>query len=415
MQLETVQQAMPRAGEMNIDGVFRADMAPLAEAFAENFAWKNELGASLFVSIAGEVVADLWGGRTAPNGPAWKKDTICVVFSCTKTATALCLHLLAARGAVDLDAPVARYWPEFAANGKDGISLRMLLDHSAGLPAIRTPLKADCLIDWDYMVHHLEHEKPFWEPGERVGYHALTFGFLVGEVVRRVTGMSLGQFFREEIAAPLDLDFAIGLPEADEPRVASIDTYRPGSDVRETPFTGAARTRGSIANLFLFNSGDWAYRGVNTRAGRVAEIGAANGVGNARSLGRMFAALGEGGYKLGLDEATVRSFAQASSATHLDATFQAPSRFGPGFMLNMRPRQSGEGTESLVMGERAFGHVGMGGSLAFADPDLKLGFSYVMNRHGEGLLLNGRGQSLVDALYLALGYRDRQAGFWARG
>ena len=411
----TIDSSFPRAAPAGVQGEYQENMVPLVEAFVDNFAKHNELGASLYVSIEGKTVVDLWGGKTSANGAQWGRDTICVIFSCTKAATALCLHVLAARGLVDLDASVARYWPEFAASGKQGITLRMLLDHTAGLPTIREPLKVDCLTDWDYMVAHLEAEAPFWEPGSRTGYHALTFGFLVGEVVRRVSGKSLGQFFQEEIAIPLGLDFAIGLPEQDEPRVAEIEPFRAPKGTPETAFVAAAKERGTIANLFLFNSGDWAYRGVNTRAGRAAEIGAANGVSNARGLGKMFAALAEGGAQLGLSRAQVDAFAQASSATHLDATLLAPTRFGPGFMSNMRARPTGDESESLTFGERAFGHVGMGGSLGFADPDLKMGVSYVMNRHGGGMLLNTRGQSLVDTLYQTLGYSDKSAGYWARG
>ncbi|MDO9527132.1 MAG: serine hydrolase domain-containing protein, partial [Gemmobacter sp.] len=249
MSLEAVETSMPQAHAAGVAGHFRADMTPLVQAFSDNFTKRTELGASLFVSIEGKVIADLWGGQTAKDGPQWGRDTICVIFSCTKTATALCLHLLAARGEVDLDAPVARYWPEFAAAGKQDVTLRMALDHSAGLPAIRAPLKSDCLTDWDYMVHHLEQEAPFWAPGSRVGYHALTFGFLVGEVVRRVSGRSLGQFFREEVATPLGIDFAIGLPEADEPRVAPIEPFRAAKDAPDTRFVTAAKERGSVANL----------------------------------------------------------------------------------------------------------------------------------------------------------------------
>lgn len=414
MSFSRLQTLVANSPMAKVEGVLRADFAEVATVFTENFASRNELGASLFISLDGEVVVDIWGGQVAHGGPKWDRDTICVVFSCTKAATALCLHLLAARKAVNLDAPVHYYWPEFAQNGKSDITLRMLLDHSAGLPAIRKPLKADCLTDWNYMITHLEEEEPFWEPGSRVGYHAITFGFLVGEIVRRVSGYSLGRFFREQIAEPLEIDFAIGLPEKDEPRVAPIVSFRPSPEAQSSPFLRAAKERGSIPNLFVFNSGDWSYKGVNTRAGREAEIGAAGGVTNARGLGSMFAALAEGGNRIDLTIDQISSFTQASSATHRDATFIAPSRFGPGFMLNMRKRPSPDGFESLIMGERAFGHVGMGGSLGFADPDLKLGFGYVMNRHGGGLLLNDRGQSLVDATYRCLGYRNDQMGFWSQ-
>ncbi|EAQ04683.1 Beta-lactamase [Pseudooceanicola batsensis HTCC2597] len=413
MDMLPVTEALTQPLSAAITGEVHLDYTCIAHAFAANFAERGELGASLCVTVGGRRVVDLWGGVTEPDGPAWQRDTVGVVFSCTKAATALCLHVLAACGEIELDAPVARYWPEFAGQGKDAITLRMLLDHSAGLPALRAPLKPDCLQDWDYMVSHLEAETAFWAPGSQVGYHAVTFGFLVGEVVRRVSGRSLGAFFRDEIARPLGLDFAIGLPEEDEPRVAPVVPYRPSREEQGMPFLRAAMEEGTIPNLFVFNSGDWAVKGVNTRAGRATEIGAANGVTNARGLAGLFAALAAGGEALGLDPVTVESFAQANSATHHDATLQAPTRFGPGFMLAMGRRPTPVGEEGLVIGPRAFGHVGMGGSVGFADPDRGLAFGYTMNRLGGGLLLNERGQSLIDATYGCLGATEDRHGFWS--
>ena len=279
---------------------------------------------------------------------------------------------------------------------------------------MRAEAPTDALTHPDWMVRELERQLPFWAPGTAVGYHALTYGFLAGEIVRRVTGRSLGQVFRERIALPLELDFHIGLPAAEEGRVAPIDIWRPGPGAKPTNFMLAAKEPGSISNLFVFNSGDWAGRGVNTRAGRAAEIGAANGVGNARALARMFSALATGGQALGFSADDVAGFSLASSATHRDATLQLPTRFGPGFMLGMDNRHKARGGESLIFGRNAFGHVGAGGSVGFADPEARLGFGYTMNRQGAGLLLNPRGQRLIDATYRALGYRTSSPGFWAR-
>jgi CubicO group peptidase (beta-lactamase class C family) len=386
-------------GEPRIEGHVAPGFERVKEAFAANFAERGEVGASVCVRLHGETVVDLWGGLADPEtGRAWERDTICVVFSCTKAATALCAHLLADQGALDLDAPAAELWPEFAEAGKGGATTRMMLDHTLGLPALREPLKTDCLLDWPYMTGRLSAEAPFWRPGERTGYHALTYGFTVGEMVRRAAGRSLGAVFRDEIAKPLDLDFHIGLPEAEEPRVAPMIIWRPGPDDPETEFMRDARTPGTIPNLFVFNHGDWAAKGVNTRPGRAAEIGAAGGVGNARSLAGLFAPLSVGEL---LPRRSIERFAQATSATHLDATLRVPTRFGPGFMLRMDNRA--RGLDSLLIGPRAFGHVGAGGSVGFADPDRGLAFGYAMNRMGAGLLLNPRGQSLVDAAYAALG------------
>lgn len=396
-------------------GACRPEFAAVVDAFHQNFAAHGEIGAALTVAVDGDVVVDLHGGLTAPAaGLPWAAETLVVVYSCTKAATALAAHVLADRGALDLDAPVAEVWPAFAAEGKVAVTTRMLLDHTAGLPAIRQPLKADCLLDWDYMTTLLAAEAPFWAPGTRQGYHALTYGFLVGEVVRRISGRSLGRYVREEIAGPLGIDFWIGLPEAEEPRVAPIIHYRPDPADPPSAFAEAAKTRGSIANLFVFNHGDWAVRGVNTRAGRAAEIGAAGGVANARGLAGLYAALlsAEAAAPLGLSADTLAGFAQSSAVTHMDATLCQPMRFGPGFMLSMdNRRRSGD---SVILGRSAFGHVGAGGSLGFADPEAGVAFGYVMNRQGPGILLNPRGQLLVDAVYKALGYRSDAPGFWNR-
>lgn len=387
--------------------------APVAEAFARNFHDLGELGASVALVVDGRLVVDLWGGLTAPDGAPWQRDTVHVVFSCTKAATALSIHLLAARGALDLDAPLPAIWPELRA-AQAGGTVRMMLDHTIGLPALRDSVKPDCMIDTPYMVARLEAEAPFWTPGTRQGYHALTYGFLLAEVVRRVTGQSLGAFFAENIAAPLGLDFHIGLPAAIEPRVAPVVLHRPAKGAPDSPFMAAAKTPGTVTNLFVFNSGDWPSRGVNTPEGRAAEIGAASGVGNARSLAQMFAALVEGGERLGLTPDQIAGFATCSAATHCDETLRAPTRFGPGFMLAMNNRHPNRGGDGLIIGAQAFGHVGMGGSLGFADPAAGLAFGYTMNRLGAGLLLNDRGQSLVDAAYRCLGYRTTAPGHWAR-
>lgn len=383
--------------------------------FRRNFEALGELGAAVSVSVDGETVVDLAGGVADPaTGRAWTPETLVVVFSCTKAATALTAHLLADRGLLDLDAPIAAVWPEFAAAGKQAATVRMALDHTLGLPALRAPLKVDCLLDPAYMAGMLAAEAPFWEPGARSGYHALTYGFILGEIVRRVAGRSLGRVFDAEIARPLGLDFWIGLPEREEPRVAPVGLFRPDPAAPPTPFAAAAKTRGTIANLFVFNHGDWMTRGVNSRAGRAAEIGAAGGVGNARALAGLFQALSSPAASgpLGFSADALAGFSQAAAATHLDATLLQPMRFGPGFMLSIDNRRRPGGGDSVILGPRAFGHVGAGGSLGFADPDAGLAFGYAMNRQGPGLLLNDRGQGLVDAVYRALGRTSDRSGCW---
>ncbi len=275
-----------------VEGHVSSGFEAVADTFVRNFAEHGEVGASLCVQRDGETVVNLWGGSADPEaGRTWEADTVVTVFSCTKAATAFCAHLLAERSQLDLDAPVTGLWPEYAAAGKERTTTRMMLDHTSALPACREPLKPDCLLDWDYMCGKLAAEAPFWQPGTRSSYHAVTFGYLVGEMVRRASGKSLGQYFAEEIAGPLGIDYWIGLPEEFEPRVAPVILYRPGRDEPRTPFMAEAVKRGTPSNLFIFNHGDWMAGGVNTREGRAAEIGAAGGVTNGRGLAGLFAAM----------------------------------------------------------------------------------------------------------------------------
>jgi CubicO group peptidase (beta-lactamase class C family) len=404
------------------DGICKPGFERVAEAFQENFDAKGEVGASVCLTVGGETVVDLWGGTAdQKTGVPWTKDTVSIVFSCTKGATALCAHVLASRGKLDLDAPVAELWPEFAQNGKERATTRMMLDHSVGLPALRAKVKDSGPYEWDYMTGLLAEEAPFWEPGTRNGYHGFTFGWTVGEMVRRAAGVSLGTFFQDEIAKPLGLDFWIGLPEAIEPRVAPIIPFIYKPEQARTPFMiDLATKKESPAALFFFNVGAWRTGGANTRAGRAAEIGAANGVTNARGLAGMYAPLAQGGAKL-VDGKTLARMGEVSMATHDDATLRIPTRFALGFMKSMDNRKRSVGAklfgpdvDSVIMGSAAFGHVGAGGSLGFADPIAGLSFGYTMNRMGPGLLMNERGQALVDAAYLSLGYTNKDGGVWVR-
>ena len=278
-------------------GTCRPGFERVAEAFEKNLTEKGEIGASVCLTVGGETVVDLWGGvADAKTKAAWTRDTVSIVFSCTKGATALCAHVLASRGALDLDAPVAELWPEFAQHGKEHVTTRMMLDHSSAVPAVRAKVKDDGPYDWAYMTERLAAEVPFWEPGTRNGYHGFTFGWTVGEMVRRASGKSLGTFFREEIAGPLGLDFWIGLPEEIEPRVAPIVAHVYKAADAVTPFMrDLATNKESVAALFYFNNGAWRSGGANTRAGHAAEIGAANGHSNARALARIQSVIACGG------------------------------------------------------------------------------------------------------------------------
>lgn len=387
-----------------VQGYCHEAFEPVRQAFQQNFLEGKETGASLAIEIDGHRVVDLWGGYTdATAASAWGKDTLSIVFSNTKPATALCAHRLVQDGMLDLDRPLSHYWPAFSDSQRRQITPRMLLDHSAGLPALREKLPYDAAFDWDYMVGRLERETPFWEPGTRVGYHGLTFGWLVGELVRRVSGQDLGSYFRQHIAAPLGLDFWIGLPEAEEHRVAAIIPPPPAESPRNAFEAEIASNRDSIAAQYYANTGGWRPAGFNSRAGHAAQLGAANGITNARSLARLYGTLAMGGRRddtLVLRPDLLASATRISSATHKDACLCVPTRFAAGFMREMDNRAAG--ADSACIGRDAYGHVGAGGSVAFASPSRRLGFAYTMNRMGAGVLLNDRADKLIAATYQAL-------------
>jgi CubicO group peptidase (beta-lactamase class C family) len=337
-----------------------------------------------------------------------------VVFSCTKGASAFCAHMAVDRGLLDLDAKVATLWPEFARNGKEDALVSMMLDHSVGVPALREELKQGAFYDYEYMVERLASEAPFWKPGTRNGYHGVTSAWTVGEMVRRSTKRRMGVFLAEEIVRPLGIAFWMGLPEEFESRVAPVIPYPP--DER------AATSRIALAMMadpmgptgrFMLNMGAF---NPNAREARAAEIGSATGVSNGRGLAGLYAPLANGGSLNGkrfVGADTLTRMSRATVATHEDATLMIPTRFSLGFMKSMDNRKL-ENAEncSAILSEAAFGHVGAGGSLGFADPEPRMSFGYAMNRMGLGILLNDRGQSLVDAAYRALGYRSDKGGVW---
>lgn len=399
---------------MTISGKCDPKFQQVAAEFERNFLERGEVGASVSITIEGETVVDLWGGTAnIQSQTKWEEDTVSIVWSCTKGATALCSHILSSRGELDIDAPVIKYWPEFGKAGKEKITVKMLLNHQAGLSAIRKPLPEGAYRDWDLMIRSLEEEIPFWEPGTRNGYHALTFGWLVGEVVRRVSGKSLGQFFQEEVARPLGIDFWIGLPEEIEPRVAKMIMAEPQMD---SPFYKAILEPNTVQS-FIFNTGGLMEE-FDSRSGHAAEIGASGGITNARSLARMYAPLACGGV-LGdiqlVNEETIHRMSSVSSATGQDANLLLPTRFSLGFMKSIDNRKQPQGyQDSIILSEDAFGHAGNGGSIGFASPNEKMSFAYTMNKMGQGIAVNDRGQSLIDAAYKSLGYESDTSGTWMR-
>jgi CubicO group peptidase (beta-lactamase class C family) len=399
---------------MDVHGDHDPRFRAVRDEFERNFRERGEVGASVCVRLDGRPVVDLWGGLAERrSGQPWQRDTIGVIWSCTKGAVALCAAMLVSRGLLDLDVPIAHYWPEFAAAGKEGITMRLVLSHQAGLPAVRTPLAPGVLYDWETFVKTLSAELLFWEPGTRQGYHAFTFGHLVGEVVRRVSGRPLADFFRDEVSGPLGIDFHLGLPEADEARVAPTirpDTVPPG----EVPWRFLTRLNEdpvSVQALIARNTslGPGAH---DSRQAHAAVLPSAGGISNARGLAGLYAALAEGGAGL-VDADTLRLMGTVQSASAVDAVLLVGLRFGLGFMKSSDNRKGPLGArDSLILSETAFGHAGMGGSLGFADPAARLAFGYTMNRQGRGVLLNERGQALVDAVYTALGCRSNRLGVW---
>jgi CubicO group peptidase (beta-lactamase class C family) len=407
---------MAQVSPTTVQGTCDPRFELVRKEFERNFAERGETGASVSITLDGSTVVDLWGGVADPaSGRRWERDTTVVVWSCSKGATAVCAHILVSRGELDLDAPVVRYWPEFAQNGKDAIPVRMLLNHQAGLAAVRQPLPPGAFYDWELMTAALAAETPFWAPGTRHGYHGLTFGYLVGEVVRRVSGRSLGRFFRDEVAGPLGLDFHFGLSESEERRVAPVVPAPPPDPGNLTPMEQRAfADPTSPTFLMLANSGGYMQPGeCDTRAAHAAEIPSAGGISNGRGLAGLYAPLANGGGSL-VDEGSVRRMAAVASASGEDATLLLPTRFSLGFVKAVDNRRHAAGAgNSVILSEEAFGHSGLGGSIGFADPAARLSFGYAMNRHGSGAGLNERGQRLVDAAYLSVGRTTDASGTWA--
>ena len=361
-----------------IHGTVAPGFERVRDAFAANFERHGEVGAAFSLYHRGVKVVDLWGGvADEQSGRPWAEDSIVLVFSSTKGATAICAHLLAQRGELDLDAPVARYWPEFAAAGKADIPVRWLLSHQVGLPVFDDPITAEQFLAWEPPVKALQAQRPMWAPGTTHGYHSGTYGWLVGEVVRRISGKSVGTFFADEVAKPLGLDFWIGLPEREEHRVVPVINI----DLQDSGVDGQVQTERRRALLEASRNPDSLLArpttttplDPNSRAFRAAEIPAGNGVTDARSLARMYAALigtGVDGVRLLDDKTVARAVAEQSSG--LDEVLRIHTRFGLGFELNLAHGHLGQ--------EGAFGHSGAGGSLGFADPKAEIGFGYVMNK-----------------------------------
>ncbi|WP_329544386.1 beta-lactamase family protein [Streptomyces sp. NBC_01356] len=375
----------------DLDGVREDRFAKLGALLSENLDSGEELGASIAVTIDGEPVVDLWGGwadqgRTVP----WRRDTITNVWSCTKTVTSLAALLLVERGLLDVDAPVARYWPEFAACGKERVLVRHLLSHTSGVSGWDRPVTVADVLDVPASTARLAAQAPWWPPGTASGYHLLTYGHLVGELIRRIDGRALGRFVAEEIAGPLDADFHIGLPDSASGRVA---------DVVPPPFRSAdlaAADPGGVA-IKTYTGPLGAADESWTPAWRRAEIGAANGHGNARSLARIHSVVACGGTLDGVRLLSPRTieliFGQQSDGP--DLVLGAHVRFGLGYGL------PSPAVPYLPPGRICF-WTGWGGSVVVIDTERRAVITYVMNNMGTGLLGSDRTSQYVSAAFAAL-------------
>lgn len=384
-----------------IQGICDTRFEGVKGAFAQNFADYAEVGAAVAVIVGGRMVVDLWAGHAdAALSRPWQRDTIVNVFSTTKGLTAVCAHRLADQGLLDIDAPVAKYWPEFAQAGKNEIPVRYLLSHRAGLPGVRKMLPVGAAYDWEVMTSALAAEEPWWEPGTKHGYHALTYGYLVGEVVRRISGQSVGTYFRKEIAEPLGLDCHIGLSEEYDARPAEM-LPMPPPEGEGNPIAKALSDPESMTFKAFASPPDLMLPGtVNSRAWRAAEIPAANGHTDARSLARLYGALAQGGELDGYEVLTLEAIdrARVEQSHGEDAVlFGLPSRFGLGFMLDLPENR-------IVPQGDMFGHPGAGGSIGFGDPEAGIGFGYVMNKMivPPDYFIDPRWRGLVEATYAAL-------------
>jgi CubicO group peptidase (beta-lactamase class C family) len=376
-----------------VHGTCAPGFEAVGEAFAKNLADESEVGAACCVYVNGAPVVDVWGGLADRDaGRPWQRDTAAVVFSTTKGVTAALVHRLAQRGVLALDAPVARYWPEFAAKGKGAITISQVLTHRAGVAALDRELTPEQIYAWHPVCDAIAEQEPNWEPGTAHGYHMRTFGWILGEVVRRATGRTLGQTLADEAAVPLGLDLWVGLPEAVEPRVATIhaapEPVDPAQRALRDRFMGPNTLLGRAARSLPYGP-TW-----NTRALHAAEMPSSNGVATARALARFYAALiGEvEGVRL-LSPAALAA-ATASQVNGPDRVILMPTHFASGFAL---PPMLGPACP-----DTAFGHPGAGGSLAFADPASGLAFGYAMNQMQLGLTGDSRSERLVSAAYAGL-------------
>jgi CubicO group peptidase (beta-lactamase class C family) len=381
-----------KSGDANVSGSIEPGFEPVVAAFAENFTRHGDVGAACALYHRGRCVVDLWGGLADPaSARPWERDTVVLVFSAAKGPTTACIHRLVEEGLLDIDLPIANYWPEFGCNGKEAITTRMVLSHQAGLAAVDGDLTLEQVLAWDPVVEAIAAQAPNWEPGTAHGYHARSFGWILGEVLRRITGESLGHYLDREIAKPLGLRYWVGLPQEELVNCATLIPPAGGDDAVRA-LLGAdsltVRVMSGPNQLFGYNE-MW-----NRADVLAAEIPSSNGVGDARSLARFYEAMFDevDGIRLLGPEQLSRACEQQVRGP--DVVIFHETCFGLGFGLQ----------PSLApgAGPNSFGHPGAGGALAFADPDAQLGFAYVMNAMQLNLEGDPRSMALVEAAYACL-------------
>lgn len=380
------------ADKINIQGFCTEQFKPVEQAFLKNFKDGLDIGACFAVTLDGKFVVDIWSGyKDASKTHPWEQNTIVNVWSTTKVMTALCTLILVDRNLLDLDAPVAKYWPEFAQEGKEKVLVRHLLSHTSGLSGFGKRIRINTLYNWERIIQILETQKPWWEAGTKCGYHLLTFGYLLGELVKRITGKTLGTFFRDEIVEFLDADFHIGLPEKNDVRVA--DLIPPTIDLSEfgkiDPYSIAFK---SLTNPVI--DPEYFVKQTKTRAWRAAEIPAANGHGNARSVAKITAVVACGGELNGVRLLSLNTIEKALEEQYygIDLILNIPMRFGLGFGLRSKDMPIGPNERVLYWG-------GWGGSVSIMDLDAKLSIAYVMNKMSSGLTEDIRSSRLIEAVY----------------
>jgi CubicO group peptidase (beta-lactamase class C family) len=375
--------------EVAIEGRCAPGLESVRDAFAQGFRSRGEVGAAVAVTIDGEPAIDLWGGHAdATHTRPFAEDTLVCMMSVAKAVTATCVAILVDRGALEWDAPVARYWPEFARSGKEAIPVRWCLDHRAGLPVVEGSLLPGAAYDWDLVTGALAAQAPIWPPGTRRAYHSVTMGYLAGEIVRRVAGASIGTFLAREVCAPLGVEYWIGLPEAEHGRCAAFFGETRGTLFdRDDPDSLLARA------MALVDPAE-----IDTARFRSAEIPSINGIGSARGVARLFGALACGGTLDGVRLLGESTLAEATSEqwSGTEDLLGHTRRMGMGFLLGT------PGHVAMGPSPRAFGHTGAGGAIGFADPDARVGFAYAPNHMYSGPGASPRLAALVDALYLAL-------------